>query len=164
MLVLLAYLWKRTRPSRIASLAVSAYMACGIVFYTQSNEAFLPVDAAYFSMVTMSTVGYGDLSPSTAGGKAFTVIFIFIGMVGVFPLLAAGMGSLLFPFFNWQRAQLEKLLPETPIDIDGNGRPDFKLPRHPVIFYSKGLIIPLLSTLIVQCIFAAAFVYIEEWG
>ena len=41
-------------------------------------EAFLTY--AYFIMVTVSTVGYGDLSPSTAVGRAFMTFFIILGL------------------------------------------------------------------------------------
>lgn len=33
------------------------------------------VDAFYFSVTTHTTVGLGDLSPQTAVGKIFTVIY-----------------------------------------------------------------------------------------
>ena len=43
------------------------------------------VDTVYFAITTCTTVGYGDLHPTTRMGKAFTIGFIFfgIGMVGV---------------------------------------------------------------------------------
>ena len=41
------------------------------------------VDAAYFVIVTMATVGYGDIHPLTDGGKIFTILLIVLG-VGAF--------------------------------------------------------------------------------
>ena len=38
------------------------------------------VDAFYFSVTTLTTVGLGDLSPQTTVGKIFTVIYIFAGL------------------------------------------------------------------------------------
>ena len=38
------------------------------------------VDAYYMSVVTLSTVGYGDLAPQTAFGKVFTTFYIFSGV------------------------------------------------------------------------------------
>ena len=53
-------------------LLVLAYVGIGILFYgLVENWSF--IDAAYFSMVTMSTVGYGDLTPTTPWSKAWTV-------------------------------------------------------------------------------------------
>ena len=42
------------------------------------TDAFLTY--AYFIMVTVSTVGYGDLSPSTDIGRAFMTFFIILGL------------------------------------------------------------------------------------
>lgn len=38
------------------------------------------MDAFYFSVTTLTTVGLGDLSPTTTVGKLFTVIYIFAGL------------------------------------------------------------------------------------
>ncbi len=38
------------------------------------------LDALYFSTTTMTTVGYGDLTPHTDAGKMFTIVYIFLGV------------------------------------------------------------------------------------
>ena len=38
------------------------------------------VDSFYFSSVALTTVGFGDLTPSTDASKLFTVIYIFSGI------------------------------------------------------------------------------------
>lgn len=38
------------------------------------------IDSIYFTVVTLTTVGYGDFSPQTDGGKIFTIFYIFIGI------------------------------------------------------------------------------------
>jgi voltage-gated potassium channel len=38
------------------------------------------VDAFYFSITTLTTVGLVDLAPSTTSGKLFTVLYIFAGL------------------------------------------------------------------------------------
>jgi hypothetical protein len=38
------------------------------------------VDAFYFSVTALTTVGLGDLAPKTAIGKLFTVVYIFAGI------------------------------------------------------------------------------------
>ena len=43
-------------------------------------EGWSWVDAFYFSAVAGSTVGFGDLSPTTNGSKLFTVLYIFSAM------------------------------------------------------------------------------------
>ena len=39
-----------------------------------------PLDAAYFTVVTLTTVGYGDIYPVTAIGRLFVIILIVIGL------------------------------------------------------------------------------------
>lgn len=38
------------------------------------------MDSLYFSVITLTTVGYGDFSPQTPGGKIFTMIDILVGL------------------------------------------------------------------------------------
>ncbi len=42
------------------------------------------IDSFYFTGVTLTTVGYGDLAPDTDVGKIFTVIISFTGVAVVF--------------------------------------------------------------------------------
>lgn len=45
------------------------------------------IDAFYFIIVTMATVGYGDVTPASSGGKIFAIILIVLGVstfLGVF--------------------------------------------------------------------------------
>jgi len=46
------------------------------------------IDAAYFTMVTIATVGYGDIAPATTTGKGLAIFLIFAG-VGTFVSLLA---------------------------------------------------------------------------
>lgn len=43
-------------------------------------EGWSWLDSAYFSLITLTTVGYGDLSPVTGAGKLFTMIYIVVGV------------------------------------------------------------------------------------
>ncbi len=43
-------------------------------------EGWSYVDALYFSIITLTTVGYGDFSPHTTEGKLFTIFYIILGV------------------------------------------------------------------------------------
>jgi len=43
-------------------------------------EGWQFLDALYFSVISITTVGYGDLVPSTPTGKFFTVVFLLVGV------------------------------------------------------------------------------------
>lgn len=68
-------------------------LVSGTVFYS-SVEGWSWIDALYFCAATLSTVGYGDLTPETEVGKLFTVVYMFAG-VGVFVALFAQFGRAL---------------------------------------------------------------------
>ena len=44
-------------------------------------EGWSYVDSLYFSVVTLTTIGFGDLHPVTDGGKLFTVAYVILGVV-----------------------------------------------------------------------------------
>ncbi|HTT04690.1 MAG TPA: ion channel [Steroidobacteraceae bacterium] len=53
------------------------------------------VDAVYFAVVTMATVGYGDIAPRTASARLFTVSLILLGLVVFATSLTAIVGPLI---------------------------------------------------------------------
>jgi hypothetical protein len=84
--------WALRHDRGFVSLSVLLLLAviAGSVFYALV-EHLSPLDAAYFSVTSVTTVGYGDVSPETAAGKIFTSVFIVLGMgilVAVLSLIA----------------------------------------------------------------------------
>ena len=49
------------------------------VFY-HYVEKWRYIDALYFTAATMTTVGYGDITPKTDIGKIFTIFYVFAGV------------------------------------------------------------------------------------
>jgi voltage-gated potassium channel len=64
---------------RALLLWVAVLLLGGTAFY-RHVEGWSWLDAFYFCVVTLATVGYGDLSPTTTLAKVFTIIYIFIGL------------------------------------------------------------------------------------
>lgn len=62
----------------------------GTVFFKYA-EGWSWLDAYFFTVVTLSTVGYGSLVPATALGKIGTTVFIFLGL-GVFAVTIQQVG------------------------------------------------------------------------
>ena len=61
----------------------------------------------------------------------------------------------------WWRSSFEPHARPVVLAVDGDGTADFKVPRHPIIFYAKGMLLPVLILLGVQCVFAGLFVAVE---
>ena len=58
---------------------VVAVIVIGTIFYSRV-EGWRPLDALYFTIITLTTVGYGDFAPQTDAGKIFTMVYIFVGI------------------------------------------------------------------------------------
>jgi voltage-gated potassium channel len=73
--------WALRRDPQFASLALLAVVAIisGTGFYALV-EGLRFVDAFYFSVVTLTTVGYGDFAPKTDAGKLFTAVYVLVGV------------------------------------------------------------------------------------
>jgi len=69
---------------------LGAIIGLGTVFF-RFVENWSWLDAYFFTVVTLSTVGYGNLVPATALGKVGTTVLIFVGL-GVFALAIQQLG------------------------------------------------------------------------
>ncbi|MDY6837033.1 MAG: potassium channel family protein [Thermodesulfobacteriota bacterium] len=67
---------------RVFLLLTVAVLALGTVGFSLT-EGLSPGDALYFSLVTVATVGYGDIHPATPVGKGLAIVLIVAG-VGTF--------------------------------------------------------------------------------
>jgi len=52
----------------------------GGAYFYHMIEGWEYVDALYFTVITVATVGYGDFHPTTQIGKIMTILFVFIGI------------------------------------------------------------------------------------
>jgi voltage-gated potassium channel len=70
-------------PEFRALLYLLAVMLVGGTVFYSSVEGWGVLDALFFCVATLSTVGYGDLTPQSSYGKLFTILYILVG-VGIF--------------------------------------------------------------------------------
>jgi voltage-gated potassium channel len=71
--------WRRDPQFRSLVFLVLVTLLGGTIFYSL-EEGWSVVDAFYFSVTTLTTLGLGDLTPKTTLGKLFTVVYIFAGI------------------------------------------------------------------------------------
>lgn len=69
----------RDPETRWLAVAAVGQIAIGSTVYTWL-EHWRIVDAVYFCVATLATVGYGDLHPTTDAGKIFTIFYIIGGL------------------------------------------------------------------------------------
>jgi len=60
--------------------ALVSYLVFGVIVYAGLLEEWTVVDALYFCIVTVTTVGYGDICPSSTASKMFTCFMAFFGV------------------------------------------------------------------------------------
>ena len=65
-----------------------ALVPTGTLFYWRFEDWTI-IEALYFCVVTLTTVGYGDLSPTTAGTQIFTILYILTGFGVLVALLTS---------------------------------------------------------------------------
>uniref|UniRef100_A0A6N2NGU7 Potassium channel domain-containing protein n=1 Tax=Salix viminalis TaxID=40686 RepID=A0A6N2NGU7_SALVM len=80
---------------RQAFVGVVLYILVVVLVFLVSGSfrgttTFKPVDALYFTVVTLCTIGYGDIVPDTTFTKLFTCGFILVGF-GIIDILLNGL-------------------------------------------------------------------------
>jgi voltage-gated potassium channel len=63
----------RNPETKALPVVAGALVLTGTLFYWRFEDWTI-VEALYFCIVTLTTVGYGDLAPTTAGTQIFTII------------------------------------------------------------------------------------------
>ena len=69
----------KDRETRGVVYLVIFLLISGMIFY-HTAEGWTWLDSLYFSVTTLTTVGLGDFSPKTDAGKAFTIVYILVGL------------------------------------------------------------------------------------
>jgi voltage-gated potassium channel len=88
--IALVAVW-RDPETKALPVVVGILLVSGTIFYW-SVEDWTLIQALYFSVVTLATVGYGDLTPTSDFSRIFTIIYIFIGL-GVLVLFLSSLAQ-----------------------------------------------------------------------
>jgi len=93
-------LWKDDEQFRSLVIILVAIILSGTVFYSLV-EKWAVIDSIYFSIMTIATIGYGDLAPTTPLSKIFTIVMALSG-IGVFVGIATKLAQ------EFTRKEIEK--------------------------------------------------------
>jgi len=102
----LVYCWRRFDRVSIAAASLFALLSIGsLLIYAVLGTLYLghdfspPIEdlstAFYFSIVSMSTVGYGDITPHTAAARLFTASVIVFGITVFATSISAVVGPMI---------------------------------------------------------------------
>ncbi|MBI3747364.1 MAG: potassium channel family protein [Chloroflexi bacterium] len=84
--------------ARLIILWLAVMVVCSVGYYLAENGiskcVTSPLDALWWGIVTLSTVGYGDVYPVTPEGKIFASVLMILG-IGLFGAITATMASYL---------------------------------------------------------------------
>ncbi len=83
----LVAVWRDPETKALPFVA-GALVLTGSIFYWRFED-WTFFEALYFCIVTLTTVGYGDFSPTTTGTQIFTIFYILTGFGVLVALLTS---------------------------------------------------------------------------
>ncbi len=97
--------WPILRQLAWALAAAGALLVgCGMVYWWIEPRTPTFVDGLWLAFVTASTIGYGDLVPTTHASRLFSVFVVLLGF-GVLSLVTAAIAAL---FVESQERRIER--------------------------------------------------------
>jgi len=78
----------RDPETKALPVVAGVLILTGTLFYWRFEDWTI-IESLYFCIVTLTTVGYGDLSPTTAGTQIFTIVYILTGFGVLVALLTS---------------------------------------------------------------------------
>jgi large-conductance mechanosensitive channel len=157
---------KNRKALYFSIIAVLAYIFIGTVTYTLWVDEWNVADSMYFSVATITTIGYGDIVPFNDGQRAFTLFYV-IG--GAFLVGGIFFGLLFDHIYN----TFEEISKESKAGTSDyfihrldNGGPEGFIEEEEQSFWSEllmtfGKVVPLLVALIVPPLIMG---YYEDWN
>ena len=90
-LALLAFLHRENLLRLMGVIVALVLVGAAGLTYFEENRPF--PDAVWWAIVTLTTVGFGDISPTSLGGRLIGVVLMFfgIGVLGMFTATIAGV-------------------------------------------------------------------------
>jgi hypothetical protein len=102
--------------------------------------------------VSITTIGYGDVTPTTDGDKLFTVVYITMGIAVVFTIIANAVDNLFSSIEAASEANAKKPSDNIPL----NDNDVFTRRRHKVAFYIALVVASMVLGGLMIC-------HLEDW-
>lgn len=116
-----------TTATLFALIGVLATLGYGVLGSYVLGSGFEPkitnfVDAVYFTVITMATVGYGDITPRTADARLFTISLVVLGLA----VFATSLPAIVAPFIdkrmkNFLQPRRRKMKRASHVIVVGDG-------------------------------------------
>ncbi|RGC70218.1 pH-gated potassium channel KcsA [Micromonospora sp. MW-13] len=83
--------WFANSPRTLIASYLLMIMVAGVIYSHVEHKS--ATDSVWWAVVTASTVGYGDISPTTGAGRALAALLISTMVLLVIPLITAHFAS-----------------------------------------------------------------------
>ena len=123
------------------------------------RESWTIIDSVYFATVSMSTVGYGDLTVQGPVSRLFTAVWIIIGVVTVFGQISGFLGRGIASLTEWTLASIDKILGGTG-EVSEEDRESSE-PLNFFWFYLKGMSVGIIYFVIFQAILSVVILSVD---
>ena len=103
----------------VLTIYAGAYALC--VFGIAWAEDWRAVDALWFGLVTVTTTGYGDLTPDSTAGRTFAVVLMIVSWVLNIILAAQVAAKLIVDSDAWthdEQEEMKQILREVRAKLD----------------------------------------------
>lgn len=123
------------------------------------REGWTIIDALYFTTVSVSTVGYGDLTCSNGASRAFTALWIVVGLVVVISQISNSFHGAIANLTSLTIRGIDLVLAPTGNSV--RNELEAQTSQSPFVYYLKGLAIGLAYFFFFQGFVAATIAYVD---
>ena len=107
----------------VSVVAALLVLASSLMYYIEQSaqpEKFSSIPATmWWSIITVTTVGYGDVAPVTPGGRLLAGVIALLG-IGIFALPAGILGSGFMEQVNRRRPSATSTCPRCGLDLSSD--------------------------------------------